>query len=276
MPTRRQELRGAIDNALLRPGADDSYADGDDAAWQSIDWPSITRDVVVRGRAVNVVDTGGDGPALVLVHGLGGRWQNWLYTIPAFMDRYRVIALDLPGFGGSEMPAEEITIRGYARIVDELLDGLGIDSADVVGNSMGGFVAAELTMSFHTRVRRLVLVSAAGLSIENLRRQPLVAGARLWAVGTSWLGARSHSVVTRPRARRLGLQIVARYPEKLSPAIAYELVQGTGAPGFVDALEALLDHSYRDQLAHIEVPVLVLGAATTCSSRAATPASTSS
>jgi pimeloyl-ACP methyl ester carboxylesterase len=103
-----------------------------------------------------------------------------------------------------------------------------------------------------------VLVSAAGLSIENLRRQPLLAGARLWAAGTTWLSARSDSVITRPRARRAGLQMVVRYPEKLSPALAYELVQGTGTPGFIPALEALLDHSYREQLAQIEVPVLVV------------------
>jgi pimeloyl-ACP methyl ester carboxylesterase len=247
-----------VENALLRPGADDSYADGDDESWRSVDWPSMTRRVVVQGRAVNVVDTEGDAPALVFVHGLGGRWQNWLLNIPAFMGSYRVIALDLPGFGESEMPAEEISIRGYARILDELLDELGIESADVAGNSMGGFVAAELTLSFTTRVRRLVLVSAAGLSIENLRRQPLLVGARLWAAGTTWLGARSESVITRPRARRAGLQMVVRYPEKLSPALAYELVQGTGTPGFIPALEALLDHSYREQLSRIEAPVLVV------------------
>jgi pimeloyl-ACP methyl ester carboxylesterase len=258
VPTRRQELQGAVENALLRPGADDTYADGDDDTWLSVDWPSMTRRVTVRGREVNVVDTGGDGPPLVFVHGLGGRWQNWLLNIPAFMGSHRVIALDLPGFGESQMPQEEISIRGYARILDELLDALGVDTADVVGNSMGGFVAAELALSFDTRVRRLVLVSAAGLSIENRRREPLLAGARLWAAGTTWLGARSESVITRPRARRAGLQIVVRYPEKLSPALAYELVQGTGTPGFIPALEALLEHSYRDQLAKIEVPVLVV------------------
>ena len=258
MPTRRQQLLGGIENGLLRPGPDDTYADVDDAVWQSIDWPTITRKVVIRGRVVNVIDTGGDLPVLVFVHGLGGRWQNWLLNIPAFMGSYRVVALDLPGFGESEMPAEDVSIRGYARILDELLDELDIETADVVGNSMGGFVAAELTLSFSTRVKRLVLVSAAGLSIENLRRQPLLAGARLWAVGTTWFGARADSVVTRPRARRAALQLIVRYPERLSPALAYELVQGTGAPGFIAALEALLEHSYRDQLAQIEVPVLVV------------------
>jgi pimeloyl-ACP methyl ester carboxylesterase len=62
----------------------------------------------------------------------------------------------------------------------------------------------------------------------------------------------------RPRLRRLALQLVLRYPERLSPAMAYELVQGAGAPGFLDALGALLDHSYRDELERIDMPVLIV------------------
>ncbi len=261
MPTRRQQLRGAIDNGLLRPGPDHTYADGDDSSWIEVDWPSITRRVTVEGREVNVVDTGKDDPArpaIVFVHGLGGAWQNWLLNIPAVMGSHRVIAPDLPGFGESPMPREEISIKGYARILDGLLDQLGVQSAVVVGNSMGGFVAAELTLSFATRVERLVLVSAAGLSIENYAREPLLVGARVWAGTATWLGARGRSVVTRPRMRRLGMQLLVRYPEKLSPQLTFELARGAGTPGFVPALKALLSYGFRDQLSRIEVPTLVV------------------
>ena len=259
MPTRRQQLRGAIDNGLLRGGPDDGYADGDDAVWMAVDWPAMTRRVAVEGREVNVVDTGGAGkPVMVFVHGLSGTWQNWLLNIPAFMDSHRVIAPDLPGFGGSPMPREKISIKGYARILDELLRQLGVESAVVVGNSMGGFVAAELALSFSTMVEKLVLVSAAGLSIEEQRRAPLLVGARVWAGTATRAGARGHSVITRPRARRLGLQLIVRYPEQLSPELTYELTRGAGTPGFVPAMEALLSYSFRDQLARIEVPTLVV------------------
>jgi pimeloyl-ACP methyl ester carboxylesterase len=245
-------------NGLLRPGPDSDYADGDDATWMDIDWPSLTRRVEVDGRAVNVVDTGGDGPALVFVHGLGALWQCWLLNIPPFMDSHRVVALDLPGFGESDMPPGEISIQGYARVVDEVLSRLGIGSCAVVGNSMGGFVGAELGISFPERVERLVLVAAAGLSTEYLQREPLLATARLWAALTTRTGVRSDPVIRRPRVRRVFLQTVLRYPERLSVPLATELVQGAGKDGFIPALEALMDYSFRDRLPEIEPPVLIV------------------
>ena len=53
----------------------------------AVDWPAMTREETVLGRRVNLVDTGGDGPPLLFLHGLGGLWQNWLLNIPAFMAR---------------------------------------------------------------------------------------------------------------------------------------------------------------------------------------------
>jgi pimeloyl-ACP methyl ester carboxylesterase len=258
VPTVRQQLIRVARNGLIRPGADDGYADADDSAWTGIDWPSLTRRVEVLGREVNVVDTGGDKPPLVFVHGLGGRWQNWLLNIPRFMETHRVVAPDLPGFGDSPMPAGEISIRGYGQIVDRLCAQLGFDCPVVVGNSMGGFIGAEMVLAFPTRVERLVLVAAAGLSIENMRREPLLTVARLWAANATWIGARGEAVVRRRRLRRAALQFLVRYPEKLSPQLTYELVEGTGKPGFIPALEALMSYSYRDRLSEIEIPVLVV------------------
>src|SRR5262245_41849512 len=162
-----------------------------------VDWPSFTRGLEVDGRTVNVIDTGGDGPPMLFIHGLGGVWQNWLLNIPAFMGSHRCVALDLPGFGQSEMPAGDVSIHDYARVVDTVCAELGIDCPVVVGNSMGGFVGAELALSFPTRVKQLVLVSAAGLSTEYLRREPLLVLARLWAAGITRAGALTDPVVRR-------------------------------------------------------------------------------
>jgi pimeloyl-ACP methyl ester carboxylesterase len=254
-----RQLEAFVRNGLLRPGPDPDYADGDDSTWMEIDWPSLTRRIEIDGTMVNVVDTGGeDKPPLLFIHGLSGLWQNWLLNIPAFMDRYRCIAPDLPGFGRSEMPREEISIPGYARTVDRLCDVLGVDGPAVVGNSMGGFVGAELALSFPTRVDKLVLVSAAGLSTEYHRLEPLLVAARLWMLVTARTGAQADVVVRRKRLRRLFLQGVLRYPEKLSAPLAWELVQGASTPGFVPGLKANLEYSFRDKLPRIDVPTLIV------------------
>lgn len=245
-------------NGLIRPGPDPTYADGDDASWMAVDWPDYTRRVEVLGRSINVVDTGGDGPPLLFIHGLGGTWQNWLLNLPPFMETHRCVALDLPGFGLSDMPSEPISIEGYAKTVDGVCAALDVECPVVVGNSMGGFVGAELALDFPTRVRKLVLVSAAGLSTEYQRREPLLVVARLWAAATARAGVMNDPVVRRRRLRRLFLQSVVRYPEKLSVPLTAELVGGVGKEGFLPALEALVDYSFRERLAEIEIPVLIV------------------
>jgi pimeloyl-ACP methyl ester carboxylesterase len=252
------QVRSLPANAFVRSSPDPTYADGDDSTWTTVDWPSLTRSELVLGRHLNVIDTGGSGPPLLFLHGLGGLWQNWLLNIPAFMASHRVIAPDLPGFGRSEMPSGRISIQGFARVIDALCDRLEIDSPVVVGNSMGGFVGAELALAFPTRVAKLVLISAAGISAENMWREPIMAVGRLLAVGTARVGVKQLPVVTRPRLRRAALQLVVRYPERLSVPLASELVGGPGTPGFVGGLDAVLGYSFRDRLPDIEIPALIV------------------
>ena len=169
---------GASDRA-----ADDYGAQGHEE-WRDIDWRRHQRWVQLPGGPVNVIERG-EGPPLVFVHGHSGRWANWLANIPSLSRRHRVIAMDLPGFGHSPMPREPITIENYGRTLDALMDRLDITAAPVVGNSMGGFAAAELAIKFPQRVERLILVSAAGLatkylglSTEFFHRRTVVALAR--------------------------------------------------------------------------------------------------
>jgi pimeloyl-ACP methyl ester carboxylesterase len=128
----------------------------------------------------------------------------------------------------------------------------------VVGNSMGGFIGAEVALSFRTRVDRLVLVSAAGLSTEDIARTPIIALARVVGAGLPHALRFEDYVVRRPRLRRAAMQSVVRYPEKLSVPLADELVLSAGKPGFAPALKALLGYSSRDRLGQIEIPVLIV------------------
>lgn len=235
----------------------DGYGVAGRSAWRDIDWPAHQRFVEIDGHPANVIEIG-SGPPLLFVHGLSGCWQNWLENIPHFARTHRTIAVNLPGFGASEMPREEISIAGYGRFLERLCDQLGIDAAMVVGNSMGGFVAAELAISFPQRVERLVLISSAGITAEHLPADRVMAGARAVAFTADRSVSRHHAFARRPGLRRVALGLVVRHPERLSAAIAFELMQGSGKEGFLPAMAAIMDHPIRERLPQIACPTLVV------------------
>jgi len=230
--------------------------------WLDVDWREHQRWVLVGGQPVNTIDWG-EGPAIVFVHGLSGCWTNWLEQLPVFAGERRVVAIDLPGFGYSPLGSEPISMSGYARLLDGLLAELGVDAATVVGNSMGGFIGAELAIAFPQRVERLVLISAAGISTH---RDPHVVRAvptlrrleRVLLGGGGWLAAKSDAVASHPRLREAALGVVVRHPRRLPPPLTAEQVRGSGKPGFMQALEAVLDYELRDRLAEIACPTLVV------------------
>lgn len=163
---------------LLHPGADSDYGRRGRSEWLDFPWNRHQHRIRIDGREANYVDVG-EGPELVFVHGLGASWQSWLENMPELARDHRVVAMDLPGFGYSEMPEGDISIEYYASWVFRLLDALGIESAAVVGNSMGGFIAAEMAIRSPERVQRLTVVSAAVFWQDYRRAQPLVGLARL-------------------------------------------------------------------------------------------------
>jgi pimeloyl-ACP methyl ester carboxylesterase len=228
--------------------------------WTEITWSDHLTWVEVEGRPANVLDVG-SGPPLVFVHGLSGSWQNWLENIPAFMESHRVIAMDLPGFGQSPMPREKITISGYGRWLDALLERLDVDAAAVVGNSMGGFIAAETAIKFPHRVERLALVSAAGVTIEKQRNDGLLrvleVTENISQFAMAGLLSRADALIRRPRGRKALLWFVAAHPDELDPRLAKEQMSGANKPGFVPALDALTSYPIRDRLSDIGCPTWI-------------------
>jgi pimeloyl-ACP methyl ester carboxylesterase len=250
-----------------RVGGREAYGPVGRSPWLDIDWREHQRWVIVDGQPVNTIEIGGEragtGQPLVFVHGLSGSWPNWLEQLPVLAAGHRVVTLDLPGFGHSPMPAEQITNPGYARLLDRLLDELEIDAAAVVGNSMGGFIGAELAISFPQRVERLVLVSAAGISTyadpRTTRAMPTLRRTeRTIAATAAWVAAKSDTVARRPRLRDATLNIVMRHPGRLPAALAAEQLRGAGKPGFMQALQSILDYDFRDRLPEIACPTLIV------------------
>jgi len=263
--------------ALPRTDRRQPYGPEGRSAWLDVDWRAHQRWVTVFERPVNVIELG-EGPVIVFVHGLSGSWPNWLEQLPVFAGRngdasrrrvspgfgnHRVIAMDLPGFGHSPMPREPITISQYARILDGLLETLGVSAATLVGNSMGGFVSAELAIAFPQRVERLVLVSAAGISTYRHRDveriEPYLRRvAPMVAVYTAWTAARSDRVARRAGLRNLTLGLVTRHPSRLPAPLAAEQLRGAGKPGFMQALRANIDYPVRERLPEIACPTLIV------------------
>jgi pimeloyl-ACP methyl ester carboxylesterase len=239
------------------PPLHDGYGASGRSAWLDIDWSAHQRWIELDGTPANVIELG-DGPPLLFVHGLSGCWQNWLENIPHFARTHRVIAVDLPGFGASPMPRERISIPGYARFLERLCDTLSIDAATVVGNSMGGYVAAELAIRSPQRVEQLMLVAAAGITAEHLHRDGVMAGARVMAAVATRTAARHEWFARRPGLRRVALSFVVRHPDRLSVPTAHELMQGSGKPGFLPALEAIIEHRISERLPQIACPTFVV------------------
>jgi len=236
----------------------DGYGPDGRSEWLDVDWHEHLRSARVAGTRVNYVEMG-SGPPLVFVHGLAGCWQNWLENIPHFARTRRVIAVDLPGFGESELPLDDITIPGYGRFVDAFLGEIGVERAPIVGNSMGGFIAAEVAVSHPSRVEQLVLVSAAGLVTVPDRQLTLARRlAPYFHMGTARAIARREHWVRRPRMRRMFLYGVATHPDLLQPELCYEVASGGGKPGFIDAFSAILDYDFRDRLSDVRHPTLVV------------------
>jgi pimeloyl-ACP methyl ester carboxylesterase len=245
---------------LLGPGPDSDYGPGERSEWLDMNWQEHRRFLEIHGRQVNVVDIG-SGPVLMLVHGLGASWQCWLENIPEFARDHRVIAMDLPGFGASQLPERDISIEYYGRFVCALADELGVESAAVVGNSMGGFIAAEMAIRYPERVQRLSLVSAAIFWQEYRRAKPLVSLARLTEARLGrGLAKSADTVAVRPRLRELALLSGGiRYPHLIPHELGTELVLSANrTPGFLPALEALADFPLTEELPKIACPTLVV------------------
>jgi pimeloyl-ACP methyl ester carboxylesterase len=260
-----------MERRLLAPGAYPAtpWRDRDAGAgygataqpdWREIDWAKELRRVNVAGTPVNYVDLGsGDREPVVLVHGLGGQWQNWLENIPRIAQERRVLAFDLPGFGLTPQTDGDVSIPGYGRFVDGFCAAVGLGEVAVVGNSMGGYIAAEVAIQFPSRVSRLVLVSAAGISSAETARAPILIAGRIATAATTYGAMRFRQLAARPLSRHLSLAMVARHPRLLKADLAYEgFYKGAGKPGFAAALRASLDYDFRQRLPDVRVPTLIV------------------
>ena len=130
--------------------------------------PEIGQSITAAGIRTNYHDSGGAGAPVLLIHGSGpgvSAWANWRLVMPALAQQARVIAPDMVGFGYTERPEGFVyNMDAWVRQAVGLLDALGIERTDLVGNSFGGGLSLALAIAHPERVRRLVLMGSAGVS----------------------------------------------------------------------------------------------------------------
>lgn len=122
-------------------------------------------EIVLHGRRA-VYRVAGDGPPIVLIHGMLNSSDHWQSVAQDLAREYTVVAPDLIGHGDSAAPRGDYSLGAHAASIRDLLAAIGVDRATIVGHSLGGGVAMQFFYQFPQRVERLVLISSGGLGRE--------------------------------------------------------------------------------------------------------------
>jgi pimeloyl-ACP methyl ester carboxylesterase len=131
----------------------------EDSAWVAAS-ARFEKYLDVDGLRIRALDTGGAGPAILLLHGWADSTHTWSRIIPLLSPKFRLIAFDWPGFGWSEKPEGVFPFPRYAKVAAGVLDAFGIEKAYVAGNSMGGAAAMRFAVDIPSRLRGLILLDA--------------------------------------------------------------------------------------------------------------------
>ena len=190
----------------------------------------------------------GNGPPLVLVHGFLGGIDEWDDRGASFSPSFDVIAVDLPGFGGSAAIPAPATLAAHADLIEELLDSLDIKRCTLLGHSLGSMITQQFALSCGERIERLVLYGAASTgnlpgrfetfdaTIDRLERVGIVEGAE--AIIASWfVTGRNHPAY----------------------AVYRRMAEEANANAAVVTLRAIAQWQVTDRLGSITVPTLVIG-----------------
>lgn len=211
--------------------------------------PSITR----ADRTVHFTDPGGSGPAVVLLHAFPLNSKQWEGQIESLSDRFRFIAPDLQGFGGSTAPDDESTysMDSYADDVAAILDELGLDEVVLTGLSMGGYISFAFLRRHRDRVSALVLADTkADADPPEAKEKRSTQQAQVRTDGTAGL-------IEGLSGALLGEPTRNKKPDVVEAT--KKLMAENPPAGFIGALEAMKNRpDSNGELASIAVPTLVI------------------
>ncbi|MFH9613098.1 alpha/beta fold hydrolase [Streptomyces pratensis] len=183
----------------------------------------------------------GEGPAILLIHGIGDSSATWAEVIPELARRNTVIAPDLLGHGASDKPRADYSVAGYANGIRDLLGVLGIERATLVGHSLGGGVAMQFAYQYPERTDRLILVSAGGVGreVNPVLRAVSLPGADLMLSTLRLPGMRSQVGLFTRMMKLLDTDLGQDAGELLDLVDA--LPDATSRSAFISTLRAVVD-----------------------------------
>ncbi|MGB6425171.1 MAG: alpha/beta hydrolase [Solirubrobacterales bacterium] len=220
-------------------------------------------EIELHGHRVTYREVG-EGPVLVLIHGVTGNMHTWDQALPWLADRFTVVTPDLIGHGRSAKPRGDYSLGAYASGIRDLLGALGYFRATVVGHSLGGGIAMQMAYQFPEHCERLVLVSSGGLGeeVSMALRAATLPGSELV------IPLIAHNTVIeagRAIGRLLDSVGLPVSPDKAEVARGYASLSDPDARhAFIQTMRAVIDHggqrvSARDRLYLTEaVPSLLL------------------
>jgi pimeloyl-ACP methyl ester carboxylesterase len=217
---------------------------------------SVVRIVPIHFSAVPLnYHRAGAGDPLVLIHGIGSRWQVWEPVLDRLAVERDVIAIDLPGFAASPMPPAGTTagLASLTRLIVEFLNDLGVERPHAGGNSLGGWLALDLARQ--GAVRSATALSPAGFHnrAEGVYQRVSLA----LAVRGARMVARRPGRLTDPRLRKALFGQMAARPGKIPDADVVPTLRALAdAPWFDDTLVALIDQHFTGG-EQIQVPVTI-------------------
>jgi len=202
-------------------------------------WGGTSRFADLDGP-VHHVDFGGpaDAPRIVLVHGLGGSHLNWCLLAPKLVERYRVVAVDLAGFGLTNPEGRDTTVPANTRLLNRFLREVIGEPVILVGNSMGGMISILQTAAHPDTVTALALVDPALPLVFGVRPDPLVMSTfflyALPGLGERFLAKSRGGQTPRQQVKRVLNLVCAdsnRVPEELVLASMSLIEQRAEVPG---------------------------------------------
>jgi pimeloyl-ACP methyl ester carboxylesterase len=176
---------------------------------------------LVNGLTTRVLDTRGDKPTLVLIHGLANSIEIWGRVLPRLTDRFRVVAFDLPGFGQADRPVAAYDAPFFVEQLKVLLDTLEIARAHLVGSSLGASVIVRFSAANLKRIDRAVLAAPGGFGRVT---HPLMRLPALPVVG-DWLGRPT------PVNNQLALRLAIHDRRNVTPELVEQTNRYARAPG---------------------------------------------